>query len=66
MKYKRQFIKPIAQGYFIKKVYLKILQTFTENSGILLSIKSQIGGIQICYKKETPAQVFRCDFYGIF
>ena len=57
----------------IKKVFLKIVQFSQENTcaRVSLLIKLQASGNFIasgcnCLKKETPAQVFSCEFCKIF
>ena len=57
----------VAQGFSVKKVFLKILQNLQENTciGVSFLIKLQASSLQL-YLKETPTQVFSCEFCEIF
>ena len=63
---KVQFTETVSQKYSVKKVFLEISQNSQENTCARVSflIKLQVS---VCnsIKKETLAQVFSCEFYGI-
>ena len=56
------YYRSICSEVIYKKVFLKISQNLQENTyvGLYFLIKLQV------IKKETPAQVFSCEFCEIF
>ena len=59
----------VKKGVLWKKAFLKISQNSQENTWarVYFLIKLQVARVEACnfIKKETPAQVFSCDFVKV-
>ena len=61
-------VEAVVQSCFVKKVFLKISQNSQENTCAGKHLRQSLFFNKVAgfIKKETLAQVFPCEFYGIF